>query len=155
MAELALLLTRIFDFMVSPTRPVVGGEVTISGTLKWKQLWYWVILGGEAVNFIVDGEVVATQTTKSGLGTFRFTWSPPRTGIYWVKVRYGGSLIYNPCESEDVRVEAITEEEKKEEDTRLLLMAGGAIGAVAIAGIGLALYSEESKRREMMLLARR
>ena len=147
---LALLNTRIQDFNVAPQRAVVDEGVSIAGKLQWKSVW-WTNLGKETVKLVVDGEVVETQVTGTDTGAFKFTWYPRAKGIYWVKVRYDGTLIYNPCESPEVKVEAITEEEAEEEEQRTLILAGVGIGSVVLVIIGVALYMEERQRRTMML----
>jgi hypothetical protein len=152
--ELGIYATRIIDFSVSDSRPVVGKDVMIQGTLQTHTpiFCWWEGLGGEPVAILVDDREVGSALS-GGDGVFHFVWRPTAVGSFLVRARYPGSWKYDPCESTPIRVEVITEEEKKEEELRFWLMVAG-VGVAAVGVIGGVLwYMGESERRRMMMAA--
>jgi len=147
--------SMIEGFRASSTRPVVGETVYFEGYVKW-HLWpcWWFGVEGERCLLLVD-EVEVASTTTGKEGYFKFAHLFKTTGRYWVKAKYPGSLLVNPCESLPIEVTVLTEEQKREEELRFLLFVGG-VGAVAVIGlVGVVLYAEEARRRELMLAALR
>jgi len=153
--ELGLIGTRFVNFRVSPTRVAVGEPVSIAGTHEEHYvpvLCLWRGWGPSGVDLRVDGTVVASTNTD-GEGNFRFAWYLKEVGTYWIKVTYGGDWMHNPCESNEVRVEVITEEQKEEEERRIWLLAAGIGAVILVAIVGLVAWTEYSRRRELMLMA--
>lgn len=155
-AQQALLIgTRITDFRVEPRRVAVGESITIAGTLQW-HLWplcWWNALEGRTIEVFADTVKLGEVASGSG-GGFRFTWAPTAVGVYWVKTKFPGDLLYNSCESETVRVDVITPEQKRDEDLRFWGLVGVVV-AVTIAVVGGIVYTMEEERRMQLLLARR
>jgi hypothetical protein len=150
--ELGIFGTRIVDFAVSNTRPVVGEDVLIQGTLQTHVpiLCWWEGAGGETVAIIVDDREVGSALS-GGDGVFHFMWRPATAGSFLVRARYPGSWKYDPCESTSIHVEVVSKEQKEEEDRRFWLMvAVVGVAAVGVAG-GVLWYMGESERRRMML----
>jgi len=138
-ARTLLLDTRIVDFHVHPTKVKVGDPVTIAGVLQYHTpvLCWWNALEGKPIEILADSTKIGNATTTEG-GGFRFTWYPREVGVYWVKARFPGDLIYDGVESQPVMVEVVTEEEWEEAEREKMLFwsaicAAGAIAAVAIA----------------------
>jgi len=155
-AQEALLIgTRIADFRVAPTRVAVGESVTITGALQWHTpiICWWNPLEGKPIEVIADTVKIGDATSGSG-GGFRFVWTPMSTGIYWVKSRFPGDLLYNGCGSATVRVDVITKEQKGEEERHFWTLVG--VGAViALAVVGGVVYTLEEQSRMRLILARR
>jgi len=152
--ELGIYATRIVDFSVSDTRPAVGSDVLIKGTLQTHTpiLCWWEGLGNERVDILVDDNVVGSALS-GGDGVFYFIWKPATVGSYLVKARYPGSWKFDPCESTPIRVNVVSEEEKRAEEQRFwLTVAGVGVAAVAVVG-GVLWFVGESERRRMMLAA--
>jgi hypothetical protein len=143
MSTLALLNTRIAGFKVSPQLVAVGDPVTITGRLEYYNpvpipgIGGWRPLAGKTVKLIVNYGVV-DETTTGGSGEFTFRYYPRHVGDYWIKVRYDptgfDAVLYKPCESQEVRVTAVTPEEKQRRDLVFWgLIAGGVAAAIATA----------------------
>jgi hypothetical protein len=58
-------------------------------------------------------------------------------GTHWVKVRFDGDLLHDPCESYDIQVTVITEDQKKEEEqsTLITFLVAGAIACTFIIAL--------------------
>ena len=152
----ALLIgTRIADYRVFPTRVAVGETVAIGGALQWHTpiICWWNPLVNKSVKVNADSVRIGDVTSGTG-GGFRFVWTPMNVGIYWVKARFLGDLLYNGCDSPTVRVDVITKEQKEEEEKHFWTLVGvGAVITLAIVGAVVYTYTEEGRLR--MLLARR
>jgi hypothetical protein len=151
MSSLGLLNTRIAGFNVSPKLVAIGDPVTITGRLEYYNplpvVGGWKPLGGKKVKLIVNNGVVG-ETATGGRGEFTFRYYPRQVGDYWIKVRYDpeglDAALYNPCESQEVRVTAVTPEEKLRRDLLLWgLIAGGAAAATAIAVAVITRYTKK------------
>lgn len=151
MSNLGLLNTRITDYIVSPQLVAVGDPVTITGRLEYYNpvpvIGGWRPLGGKTVKLIVNNGV-ADETTTGENGEFTFRYYPRQIGDYWIKVRYDpegfDATLYNPCESQEVRITAITPEEKQRRDLIFWgLIAGGATVATAIAVAVITRYTKK------------
>jgi len=152
---LGVVGTRIIDFNVSDTRPVVGQLVKIMGRLEEHTpvLCWWNASAGKTVAVYADGEIGACVTGNDG--TFSINWTPTAVGQYVVKAVFPGDAWLNGCTSQEILVTVISEEEKAAEEQRLWA-AVAIVGIIAVAAVaGVAVYMEESRRTEMLLAALR
>jgi hypothetical protein len=143
-----LINTRISNFSVSPTLVAVGEPVRVSGRLEAQFVTTWGV-GGETIEILVDGAVVARVTT-AGDGSFSHSLVFSTPGTRMVKARYPGSPIYNGCETGDVAVTVVTPEEKKKKEEmaaiaevlKWLAVAAGVVGGILL---GVYVYKELRK----------
>jgi len=154
--ELGIYGTRIIDFGVSNTRPTVGEDIYVTGTLQTHTpiLCWWEGLGGETVRIVADDRELGTALT-GGDGVFHFHWRPTTVGEFWIKTVYPGTWRFDPCESHSIKVTVISKEEKEEEERRWWLLVAGIGGVMLVAIVGVVAWMESSRRREMMLMALR
>jgi hypothetical protein len=149
---IGIVNTRIRDFKVSNTRPVVGETVEFTGYLEW-HLWpvsSWYGADSRVVKVLVDGtEVGSGMTTAQGF--FRVYWRPTSPGSYIAKAKFEGTIDQNPCESPPIAITVLTEEQKKEEQQRLYITIAAIAGVCATGLIGFGLYMDYQRRREEMM----
>ena len=153
--QMLLIDTRIADYRVAPARVAVGESVTITGALQWHVpvICWWNPLEGRPIEVIADTTKLGEVTSGSG-GGFRFVWTPTSVGVYWVKSRFPGSILYNECDSATVKVDVITKKQKEEEEKHFWTLVGvGAVITLTVAGA--VVYTFEEERKFRLLLTRR
>jgi len=145
--------TRIRDFKVSNTRPVVGETVEITGYLEYLLVAWWYGCDGKTVKVMADGTQVASAVSTAN-GFFRAYWRPSSTGKFIVKAVFEGDISFSGCESTPVEVTVLTQEEKAREEQQFWIMVGG-IAVIALVGIGVVAYMVEREREMQLLVAAR